>query len=96
MYITYLARPSPDMPCTVVFNNDEWRAIYCYAQKTSREPKKPVTVQEVVIMLAKMGGFLGRKGDKAPGVKVIWRGMRTLEGAVEMYRILKGKDVGNA
>ncbi|KKP94643.1 MAG: hypothetical protein US13_C0003G0071, partial [candidate division TM6 bacterium GW2011_GWE2_36_25] len=29
-----------------------------------------------------------------PGMKVIWRGMRTLEGAVEMYRILK-KDVGN-
>jgi hypothetical protein len=94
MYMTYLARTSPDLPCTTVFDDDEWRAIYCYANKTSREPRTPMALKEAIVMLAKMGGFLGRKRDGDPGVKVIWRGMRILEGAVEMYRVLKGKRCG--
>jgi len=94
MYATYLSRVSPHEPCTKVFNDTEWRALFCYFNKTSSEPKQPPTLREAIIMLAKIGGFLGRKSDGNPGMKVIWRGMRTLEGAVEMYRILK-KDVGN-
>lgn len=96
MYITYLARVDPEAPCTTVFADDEWRALYCYAKKTPKAPKVPPTIREAVFMLATIGGFLGRKRDGDPGVKVIWQGMRILEGATEMYRILKGKDVGNA
>ena len=29
-------------------------------------------------MIAKLGGFLGRKSDGQPGVKVIWRGLMCL------------------
>ena len=55
-----------------------------------------MTLHEAVLMVAKIGGFLGRKHDGYPGVKVIWRGMCKLESAIEMYRILKKKkDVGN-
>lgn len=95
MYMTYLSRISPDLLCTTIFNNQEWRALYCYANKTSYEPEHPLTIRQAILMLAKMGGFLGRKQDGDPGVKVIWIGMRLLEGAVEMYRILKGNFVGN-
>lgn len=94
MHITYLARTHPDLPCTKVFDADEWRALYCYANKTSKEPIEPMTLNEAVMMLAKIGGFLGRKRDGYPGVKVIWRGIAKLEGATEMYRILKGKRCG--
>jgi transposase-like protein/transposase Tn5 family protein len=94
MHITYLARVSPDLPCTEVFDDDEWRALYCYANKTSKEPTKPMTLHEAIMMLAKIGGFLGRKRDGYPGVKVLWRGMQILEGAAEMFRILRGKRCG--
>ncbi len=94
MQITYLARANPDLPCTEVFDDDEWRALYCYANKTAKEPTEPMTINDAIRMLAKLGGFLGRKRDGHPGVKVIWRGMCKLEGAVEMYRILKNKRCG--
>jgi hypothetical protein len=31
-----------------------------------------------VCWIAKLGGFLGRKGDGEPGAKVLWRGFRRL------------------
>lgn len=96
MHVTYLSRAAPDLPCTVAFDDDEWRALHCYVHKTSIEPPTPPSLREAFLMLAKIGGFFARKRDGEPGVKVVWRGMRVLEGAVEMYRILKGKDVGNA
>ena len=96
MHMTYLARVCPDLPCTKMFLEDEWKALYCYAHKNSQIPKTPPTINNAVRMLAKIGGFLGRKADGDPGVKVIWRGLRLLEGAVEMFRILNGKLVGNA
>ena len=89
MYATYLARVFPNKPCTKVFNDNEWRALTCYFNKTNIEPKRPPTLRDAIFMLAKIGGFLGRKSDGAPGLKVIWRGLQTLEGAVEMYCILK-------
>jgi hypothetical protein len=94
MHFTYIARVSPDLPCTKVFADDEWRALYCYAKKTTKEPAEPMTLHEAIIMVAKIGGFLGRKEDGYPGVKVIWRGMCKLEGATEMYRIFKQKRCG--
>lgn len=93
MHITYLARICPDEPCTKIFDDDEWRALYCYVNKTAIEPDEPMTLAESVMMLAKVGGFLGRKRDGPPGVKVIWRGMCLLDGIVEMYRILKRKNM---
>ena len=46
-------------------------------------------------MLAKLGGFLGRKNDKDPGLKVIWQGLSRLNDITETYEIFQKKDVGN-
>jgi hypothetical protein len=96
MYMTYLSRIAPDLSCTKIFNDVEWKALYCYANKTSITPNDPPRLKDAILFLAKIGGFLGRKHDGEPGVKVIWRGLSVLEGATAMYIILKGKDVGNA
>jgi len=45
-----------------------------------------------------LGGFLGRKGDGEPGVKVLWRGWTRLQDIVETWKLfnsLSPKDVGN-
>jgi hypothetical protein len=94
MYLAYLARSTPDAPCTVVLANNEWKALYCLVHKTATPPDTPFTIHEAIRMIAKLGGFLGRKRDGEPGVKVIWRGLRALESASVMYSILR-KDVGN-
>jgi Transposase Tn5 dimerisation domain len=39
-------------------------------------PPKPPTLNEVVRLVARLGGFLARKSDGEPGVKTIWLGMQ--------------------
>ncbi|MCW8167301.1 hypothetical protein D8B21_21100, partial [Verminephrobacter aporrectodeae subsp. tuberculatae] len=39
-------------------------------------PKEPPTLNEVVRLIARLGGFLARKRDGEPGVKTIWLGMQ--------------------
>ena len=41
-------------------------------------PDKPPTLNEVVRLVARLEGFLARKGDGEPGVKTIWPGMQRI------------------
>lgn len=45
-------------------------------------------------MIAKLGGFLGRKGDKEPGVKTLWIGIRRFNDIMYGWNISKQKDMG--
>jgi hypothetical protein len=38
-------------------------------------------------MVAKLGGFLGRKGDGHPGATVIWRGLERLADITATFSI---------
>lgn len=40
-------------------------------------------------MTAKMGGFLGRKGDGEPGTEVLWKGLQYLEKIDEFWETLE-------
>jgi len=42
------------------------------------DPDHRLTLREAMHTMAKLVGFLGRKGDGDPGVKTLWRGYRTL------------------
>ena len=88
LHVTYLARDTPDAPCTIVFEEHQWQVLYRIANQTTSLPKAPPTLEEAVRALAKLGGFLGRKSDGDPGVKVLWRGYRTLYTVLETYRFL--------
>ena len=76
LWLTYQARSTPHLSCEVILEKTDWQILYCVANKTKAPPEKPPTLEEVVLMFAKLGGFLGRKGDGNPGVKVIWRGFQ--------------------
>jgi hypothetical protein len=39
----------------------------------------------VVRWIAQLGGFLGRKGDGEPGVKVLWRGLSRLHDIAQTW-----------
>ena len=48
-------------------------------------PTIPPSVKDVTHMIAELGGFLGRKNDKDPGIIVIWRGWQKLQHLAEMW-----------
>jgi hypothetical protein len=72
VWLTHQARVTPNESCEIILETQEWQALYCVVHKTKTPPKHPPTLQEAVFMLAKLGGFLGRKHDGEPGVKVLW------------------------
>jgi len=78
LWLTYLGRIKPDLPCTVALEDYEWQALYCFIHKTAVAPAQPPTIQQTLAWIAQLGGFLGRKSDGQPGVKVLWRGWRRL------------------
>jgi len=78
LWLTYLGRGRPDLPCTVAFEDYEWQALYSFIHKTAIFSTEPPTLQQVTLWVAQLGGFLGRKSDGFPGVKVLWRGWQRL------------------
>lgn len=89
LLITYLARTSPELPCTVALDEEESEVLHRMANPGKRLPAKPASMREAVRQIARLGGFLGRKGDGDPGVKVLWRGLRRLADFVLAYRALQ-------
>jgi hypothetical protein len=79
LYMTYVARIEPDLPCTAVLEEDEWKALFVVGSKRAEPvPEKAPTVREAVRRVAMLGGFLGRRGDGEPGIQSIWTGFRRL------------------
>jgi Transposase DNA-binding/Transposase Tn5 dimerisation domain len=50
--------------------------------------KKSLSVLQFVRGVAKLGGFLGRKGDGEPGIRSLWRGYQRLQDMVAGFRLL--------
>jgi hypothetical protein len=89
LYATMLARVVPDIPCTVLLDEDEWQGLYCRIHRVALAPAKPPTLRQAVRWLAQLGGFLGRKRDGEPGVNVLWKGFQHLVDVTAMYRIMR-------
>ena len=69
-----LGRTCPDMDAELMFDRDEWQAAYILNKQ--KLPEKAPTLNEVVRLVARLGGSLARKSDGEPGVKTIWLGMQ--------------------
>lgn len=97
--LTYLARQAPEVPCTLIFHTEEWQALYAFIHRSQKLPSSPPTLHQAVRWIAQLGGFLGRKGDGEPGVKVLWRGWMRLQDILDTWLISHpspSKNVGNA
>lgn len=75
MLLTMTGRQCPDLPCDVLFELDEWHAIYRVSERKP-PPEEPPSLDTIVRMLAGFGGFLNRKHDGPPGNKSIWIGLQ--------------------
>lgn len=86
--MTYLARQCPEESCAMFLEEEEWKVLYCIANRTLTVPQTVPTIKEAVSYLAKLGGFLGRKGDGEPGAKVLWKGLNELNTVLKHYKYL--------
>ncbi len=87
-HLTKLGRETPNVPCTVFFEEAEWKALYSYVEKNPIPPEKPPTLREAIHMTASLGGFLGRKSDGEPGTQSLWLGIQRLDDLTAMWKFM--------
>lgn len=87
LYATLLSRADTDLSCEVLFQPIEWQALYCRIQQTSKPSTDPPTLQQAILWIAMLGGYLNRKHDRPPGPTTIWRGFLLLHEITNMYRL---------
>ena len=77
LFVTMLGRECPELPCSVLFEDDEWKAVYVIA-KNAPPPETPPALGDFTLMIASLGGYLNRKCDGPPGPKTMWVGLQRM------------------
>ncbi|MEZ5942136.1 MAG: IS4 family transposase [Planctomycetaceae bacterium] len=77
LYLTYLNRTSPQLPCTTVFIDQEWQPTWQVVHKT-KPPATPPTLNEFTTILAHLGGYNNRATEPAAGPQPLWTGLRRM------------------
>jgi hypothetical protein len=71
-----LSRECPDLNCEVVFEPSEWKSVYMAIHRAP-PPKTPPTLNQMVRMIASLGGYVLRKSTQ-PGTQTLWIGLQRL------------------
>jgi hypothetical protein len=58
-YLMRLGRDRPDLDAALFFSADEIRGTYLLSKQP--KPKQPPRLNDVIRLIAQLGGFLGRK-----------------------------------
>lgn len=77
LFVTMLGRECPELPCTVLFEDDEWKPVFMIA-KNEAPPETPPLLGDFILMIASLGGYLNRKCDGPPGPKAMWVGLQRM------------------
>ena len=85
--ITLVARTNPATPCSTLLADHEWKVLFLKANKNKPLPPKPPPIGDVVIWVAKLGGYLARRSDGPPGTITLWRGWKRLADLTEGWNL---------
>jgi len=77
IYLTYLNRTCPKLPCTAVFDDSEWKSVWRVVTKKSL-PKKPPMLSEFMQLLTQLGGYNNRATEAPPEPQPLWVGIRRM------------------
>ena len=75
LYVCRLGREFPDVSCEVIFEPEEWKSVYHVVHRQP-PPDKPPTLQQMVRMVAQLGGYVNRKRSDEPGPQTVWLGLQ--------------------
>jgi hypothetical protein len=93
-WLTMLNRSTRHASPNLAFTPLEIDLLNRLASHEARPPGRKHSLSGCVTQLARLGGYLARKGDSPPGNTVIWRGLARLTD-IEIGFILGTQNVGN-
>ena len=93
-WLTMMNRAVPDASPTLAFTALEIRLLDQLAKVKGMQRPQTKSISAYLIRIARLGGYLARAGDAAPGNAVIWRDLSRLTD-IELGFALGAKLVGN-
>ncbi len=88
-YLTKLGREVPQAPCTVYFDEAQWKGLLVFTTENHVAPERPPSLREAMRRVAGLGGFLGRKCDGEPGTQSLWIGLQRLDDISAMWKAMR-------
>ncbi len=85
-YLTMLGRQTPDIPCSVFFEEAEWKALTAHAARQPTPAPEPPSLYEAIVMVARLGGYIRKSSKEPPGTETIWRGLVALGWITDAWR----------
>lgn len=77
LYVLMLGRECPQLRCDLILSEAEWKSVWAITQATV-PPQIAPTLEEMIPLIAGLGGYLGRKQDGPPGPKSMWIGLQRM------------------
>jgi hypothetical protein len=96
LYVCRLGRSVPEINCEAVFEPAEWKSVYQVVQRKPA-PKQPPALQEMVRMVAQLGGYVNRKRKDEPGPQTVWLGLQRMHDMAQCWQLFgpgAGKTAG--
>ena len=91
LFVCRLGREFPDIDCEAVFEPAEWKSVYFVVNK-KKPPKTPPSLQEMVRLVARLGGYINRKRKDEPGPQTVWLGLQRAHDIANCWLIFGPKE----
>lgn len=86
-FLLHMNRIMPEISCDAFFEESEWKAGYIAATREREAPPAPPTLGQMIMYIAMLGGYLGRKNDPQPGIKLLWLGISALYNYADAWEL---------
>lgn len=78
LFICRMGRGHPDLDCEAIFEPAEWKAVWVAVTRKPL-PKTPPRLQEMVRLIAQLGGYVNRPNrSDPPGPQTLWLGLQRM------------------
>lgn len=77
LHLTHLNRTAPNLPCTAVFADHEWKPVWRVVQQMPL-PKAPPKLNDFMKLITHLGGYNNRPTEHPSGPQPIWTGLRRM------------------
>jgi hypothetical protein len=86
LYVCRLGRSYPEISCEAVFEPAEWQSVYVVVRREP-PPKVAPKLQEMIRLVAQLGGYVNRKRPDEPGPQTVWLGLQRLHDIALCWQI---------
>jgi hypothetical protein len=86
LFLCRLGRGCPEMSCEAVFEPAEWKSVYLVVRREP-PPKVAPKLQEMIRLVAQLGGYVNRSRDDEPGPQTLWLGLQRLHDIATCWKV---------